>query len=340
MASRLILAVAGSGKTSYLIDRLDETSQVLVITYTINNYHNIRLRIIKRFGYMPDNIVLFSYFSFLYSFCFKPFLNMRLGTKGINFNPCRNRFAKNRERYIDRSGRLYSNRIAKLLEEVEVIPDIKKRLNKYFDRILIDEIQDFAGHDFNLLPAIVSTGLDVTLVGDFFQHTFDTSRDGNINKNLHNDHDGYKSRCGDIGLVVETSLLRRSYRCSPSVCAFVTDHLGIDIQSHRDDATNIALIKDQDEADVIFADNEIIKLFYKDSGKYPCRSSNWGGVKGDDHFGKICVVLNGASYSAYQQNSLRRLAPQSRNKLYVAITRARDDLYFVPETLYRRHKAS
>ncbi len=339
MAGRMILAVAGSGKTSYLMDQLDDARRALVITYTNNNYENIRVRVAHKFGHMPSNIVLFSYFSFLYAFCFKPFLHMAQRTKGINFESCRNKFARGRARYVDSSSRLYSNRLAKFLDEQGVIPDLKARLNKYFDHILIDEVQDIAGHDFNLLTAIVAAGPDVTLVGDYFQHTFDTSRDGNVNQNLHSDFDGYKTRCEDAGLTVETDLLGRSYRCSPSICAFVTDRLGIEIQSHREDDTKIMLVNDQTLADGIFADNEIAKIFYNDSSKYPCRAGNWGAVKGINDYGTVCVVLNKSSYKAYEKNTLHRLAPQTKNKLYVAVTRTWGDLYFVPETLYSKYKS-
>ena len=46
------------------------------------------------------------------------------------------------------------------------------------------------------------------LVGDFFQHTFDTSRDGIVNKSIHNDFDIYKNLFKKMGLNVDTHSLR------------------------------------------------------------------------------------------------------------------------------------
>ena len=143
MDKRLILAVAGSGKTSYIIDQLDLDRQHLVITYTTNNLNNLRTRIVKKWRYFPANIRLFSYYNFLYAFCYKPYLHKRISSKGINFKPNPNRFAKNMARYVDSGGRLYSNRIAKVFEAEDVLTDIENRLSKYFDQILIDEIQDY-----------------------------------------------------------------------------------------------------------------------------------------------------------------------------------------------------
>ena len=86
--------------------------------------------------------------------------------------------------YLTPEGYFYSNRLSLFLEKAKVIDDIKERIETYFDEFLIDEIQDIAGRDINFLETLMSTNVDMLFVGDFFQHTFDTSRDGNVNKNL------------------------------------------------------------------------------------------------------------------------------------------------------------
>lgn len=225
MGKHIILAVAGSGKTRHIIETLDLERRSLIVTYTNNNFYNIKNRIIQKFGYLPDNIYLFSYFSFLYSFCFKPFLLNKTGAKGIRFDPCINKFARGDRRYIDRNNRVYSNRLSKLIIEKGEADSVSARLSKYFDTVLFDEIQDFAGNDFNFLPHIVNADCDLLFVGDFYQHTFDTSRDGNTNVSLHKQLDGYLKKAQDMGLAVDADTLDRSYRCSASVCKFVEDNL-------------------------------------------------------------------------------------------------------------------
>ena len=51
MDKRVILAVAGSGKTTYIINQLDLNKRSLIITYTTNNIENLRTGVIKKFGY-------------------------------------------------------------------------------------------------------------------------------------------------------------------------------------------------------------------------------------------------------------------------------------------------
>ncbi|MEH6639962.1 MAG: hypothetical protein V7717_11845 [Porticoccaceae bacterium] len=183
----LIFAVAGSGKTSYLVDNINLEKRFVLVTYTINNSANLKRKIIEKFGYMPKNIKVFSYFSFLFSFCFKPFLSMELGAKGVVFKENPIRKARGNARYISSNGWLYANRLARFIEEKGILDDVKARLEKYYDVLMIDEVQDFGGHDFNFLAHIAPSNLDMHFVGDFFQHTFDTSRDANVNKNLHNE---------------------------------------------------------------------------------------------------------------------------------------------------------
>src|SRR5690606_20244241 len=156
MDKRVIFAVAGSGKTTYLINQLNETDKFLLVTYTNNNVHNLRMGIIKRFGYFPTNIKLLSYYSFLYGFCFKPFLNDKCRTKGINYEQIQNNYSKVNERkhYIDKNNRIYSARISKLLLKSNEHKSVTDRISKYFNHLLIDEIQDFGANDFNLLKEI------------------------------------------------------------------------------------------------------------------------------------------------------------------------------------------
>lgn len=338
MDKRVVLAVAGSGKTSLIIDRLDLGNRFLIITYTISNCDHIRNRVIRKFGYFPENIHVFTYFSFLYSFCFKPFLVKTLGVKGINHEPCRSRFTIGLNRYIDAYGRVYANRLVKLIETQESMDLVVQRLSKYFDEILIDEIQDFAGHDFNLLKHIAVADTSVICVGDFYQHTFDTSRDGNVNGGLYDDYDGYIEKINRIGYRHDVETLKRSYRCSSNICEFVTKKMGIKIESFRDVNTDIRLVEEEREAKDLFSNDEIVKLFYRDQRKYPCRARNWGECKGADNYQDICVVLNENSFKHFNENRLQDLPPQTKNKLYVAITRARNNLYFVREKMYSHYK--
>lgn len=336
MDKRLILSVAGSGKTSYIVSYTDEERRFLILTYTINNVANLRRKVAQKYGCMPQNIEIYSYFSFVYSFCFKPFLLNRVGAKGINFKDMAHFKAKGDARYFDRFKRIYSYRLAKLLEVNGVIDAVKARIEKYFDAVLIDEVQDFAGNDFTLLERILGCNVHLILVGDFFQHTYDTSRDGNLNKNLHADIAGYKKRFEAVGVTVDHDTLGKSYRCSRSVCTFIRDQMGVVIDSHRGDETRIEYVANDEAIRDLLSNKDVIKLFYENGKTYPINSKNWGESKGEDHHNDVCVVLNKNSDKLYREGRLTELPSRTKNKLYVAITRARNDLYLVSEVACKK----
>ncbi len=344
MDKRVVFAVAGSGKTSSIIDLLENDSRCLIVTYTDNNTRHLKNRVIEKFGEIPDGIRIYSYFTFLYSFCFRPICGYELKTKGINFNfplPLYSQRSKKdtREHYVDKNGRLYSNRIAKLLIEFNAVSDVIQRIEKFYDSVCCDEVQDFAANDFNFICSLAKANVDIRLVGDFYQHTFDTSRDGNTQKSLHECFDKYCAKLNKAGFEVDLISLSNSYRCSPSVCAFVSENIGIEILSHREDEVVVEYVDNVDEIDSIFNNDSVVKLFYQKSDSYAGNTANWGNTKGLDHFRDVCVVLNPTTLKAFDSSSLDKLNPTTKNKLYVACTRAKGNLYFVPEKLLKKYKS-
>ena len=334
MDKKLVLAVAGSGKTTEIINRINYSDKTIIITYTDNNYENIKNRIIKKFNEIPKNIRIYTYFTFLYKFCFAP-LKKNQEINGIEYNPITNRYlsANNLNYYMNLNNKkMYHSRLAKLCKE-ELIQDIYDRLEKYFDNIYIDEIQDFSGHDFNFLLSLIKCNCNIFLVGDFFQHTYDTSRDGSVNKNLYNYYSKYisKFKTSIPELSIDNTEFIKSKRCSKEVCLFIKDYLGIEIESFFEHSSQVKEIHEKSEIDEIMDSDDIIKLFYQNSKKYNIKNAdNWGNSKGST-FENVCVVLNEKSYKLFKRNKLLDLPAITRNKLYVACSRPTKNLYIINE---------
>lgn len=341
MDKTLILAVAGAGKTTEIINNIKKDDKTLIITYTENNYNILKNNIIKKFKGIPDNIKIYTYFTFLYRFCFLP-LKKGFKVKGLDFNSNPNKYikAKDINYYYNRvSKKMYHNRLAKICSDY-FIDDIIKRIEKYFNYIYIDEIQDFASHDFNLLLNLIKTNCNILLVGDFYQHTFDTSRDGNVNLNLYNDYDNYinKIKNSDSNIKVDTVNFLKSKRCSKQVCEFITEYLKIKIESYNNHDSIIREIDDENAIEKIANDDNIVKLFYQNSKKYDMKNKdNWGNSKGNTYI-NTCVVLNKNSYEKYKKHKLNELPSSTKNKLYVALSRATNDVYIINEKYLDKYK--
>lgn len=340
MDKRVIFAVAGSGKTTHLISQLSLDRRALLITYTENNYRHLRNSIIKKFGLLPPNIALMTYFGFLHAFCFRPIGQMQFATRGLNFKrpPDLRLPLNNMARYRDSKGRLYHNRLAKLIEIKGLLPAVKTRIERFYDAVYVDEVQDFAGHDFNLLLEVSAAQADMLFVGDFYQHTFDTSRDGSVNRTLHDDLGRYEKKFRDAGITVDKQTLSKSWRCGTTVCELIRVHLQIDIGAHEDRATEIVNVDTQTLADQLHADQSVVKLFYEQHYKYGCYSQNWGASKGQDHYQDVCVVLGAKAWKQYLAGTLHESVAQTRNKLYVAFSRARGSVYVAPDKLFKAYK--
>jgi len=233
---------------------------------------------------------------------------------------------------------VYSSRITKLIGRYNLGDLVVKRVEKYFDSICIDEIQDISGRDFDLLGYFGRCNRDLLLVGDFYQHTFDTSRDGNYNVSLFDNFDKYRKRIFQYGFQEHPLRLIKSHRCSHNVCELISKRLGISIDSGRHDNTAIEYVESQEFADRIFNNDSIIKLFYSQHSQYSCHSNNWGACKGEDLHHDICVVLNKTCGKKWIENTLHEIAPSTRNKLYVALTRARGNVYVLSEHLFYKFK--
>lgn len=340
MGKSVIFAVAGSGKTTLIINRLSLDQRALIITYTENNYRHLCNRIIQKFGVIPSNITVMTYFSFLHGFCYRPLQQMQLKTQGLSFRRPEDRpyALTDIRRYRDSSRRLYHNRLAKLLAMNGCLPQVFARLERFYDCLYVDEVQDFAGHDFNLLMHLSKARIELTCVGDFYQHTFDTSRDGNLNGNLHADMAKYEKRFRDSGIAVDKVTLGNSWRCGTTVCDFISAKLQIPMGAHGQQVTQVIDVVDLAMAHALHADTSVVKLFLKEHYKYGCHSLNWGASKGMDHFQDVCVVMGADIWKRHLAGTLHEAVPQTRNKLYVACSRARGSLYFMPDKLLKPFK--
>lgn len=328
---RLIHAVAGSGKTRTIIDDLNVEKRNLIITYTTTNQEEIRKRIMAKFGQLPDRTHVFGVFEFLYSFCLKPYYTDRLMGIDFSYRP-KSKF----DRRTFNGQRVIYSRLSNFLLNK---PDINylERIDNFFDCIYIDEIQDFESFDFDWVKSLSTLKAKVWLLGDFYQKTYSTSRDGNKGSGIHKDINKWIKELNCFEL--DNISLMKSYRCPASVCNFVNKEIGIDIKHNEENAVSsiIKFVDEEKEIDLIIANDSIKKLFYQESYKYNCNGQNWGESKGGE-FADVCVILNPTTLTQYKKKQLSSL--KSKNKFYVACTRTKGNLYFIPQNLIQRYKNS
>ena len=140
-----------------------------------------------------------------------------------------------------------------------------------------------------------------------------------------------------VGVVVDTATLSRTRRCSPEICEFVRQ-MGIAIESTGEAEGSVFYVEDEAKCEEIINNPSIPKLFLMEGNKYFCAGMNWGASKGLDHFVDVCVVLNKSSFDLYKKGKLCELNPKTKNKLYVACTRAHRHLYIMSYKFLEKYK--
>lgn len=213
-------------------------------------------------------------------------------------------------------------------------------MNKYFDHVFIDEMQDLASYDFEWMMSLSKLSCKTTFVGDFYQRTFDSSSNGNKGKNIKSNYSEYKKRIEKNGFIFDDKTLSSSYRCSKNVCEFINNKLNIQMTSQSQikiDQTFVRLVMNEQEIDEIIENNEIIKLFYQKNDAYNCNSDNWGSSKGLT-YKEVCVVLNKTTMNLFKQDKLHELNGRTLSKFYVACSRTKTNLYFIEESKISKYK--
>ncbi len=75
--NKLFIAGAGCGKTTFIVEKALQMKgrNILITTYTINNEENIKNKIIEKNGFIPSNINILTWFSFLIHYGANPYLS-------------------------------------------------------------------------------------------------------------------------------------------------------------------------------------------------------------------------------------------------------------------------
>ena len=184
-ANRIIVAAAGSGKTTRVVDQAlrNRTGATALITYTRNNIREIQLKAHESVRAIPPEIEVISWYSFLLRELARPYRLVLhdhridgifwVEGRSVPFVPK----VKVSQHYFHENNRIYSDKISKFICECERRSGgaIMRRLGRRFSQIIIDEIQDMAGYDLDVLEMLIKSGISVTFVGDHRQATFSTN---------------------------------------------------------------------------------------------------------------------------------------------------------------------
>ena len=345
--NKLIIAVAGSGKTTRLVNEAlnIKSKKVLITTYTIANETEIKNKIINEnkkqngLACIPTNITVQTWFSFLLQHGVRPFqsaLFSGLFLKKINglvlVNKQSSQYTKESTltHYFTNELKIYSDKISKFIFYCNKITkgNVIDRISKIYSHIFIDEVQDLAGYDLELLKLFFDCSSNILLVGDPRQVVYLT----------HNERKYKKYTNGKIKEFIENEcnkdcckfeFLIQSYRCNQTICDF-SDKLypnfpkTISKNKYITKHDGIFFIKETD-VEKYLAQYEPMLLRYSKktpmNEKYKENIKTYGESKGLS-FDRVLIYPT-APMLKWIKDINSDLADTSRSKFYVAITRAK-----------------
>jgi DNA helicase-2/ATP-dependent DNA helicase PcrA len=183
--NRILLASAGSGKSSAVVREACDCPQIrlALITYTTNNVSELRLKTYETTGVIPPHIVISSWYAFLLRHFVRPYQRClhlpRISRIYFTAGPSA-QYSKETnvlKHYFVAPGKIYGDKVSKfsceIIKQTQGLP--LRRLEQIFDRIYVDECQDLAGYDLELLESLMKSRVSLVLAGDHRQATYSTN---------------------------------------------------------------------------------------------------------------------------------------------------------------------
>lgn len=341
--NRVIIACAGSGKTTRLVNEAltDRDRRIAIVTYTNNNTREI----VKRFGELnsgiPKHVDVMTWFGFLLRECTRPYQRPKYDAKRIeslcfvNKQSTRGIAETNTKDYYFANGDLiYSDKIARFVIECQDRSSngVTARLNQIYTDVFIDEFQDLVGWDLDVIEMLLQSGIRVTLVGDPRQHTYDTNP-----SRKHSQHLGVKvldlvNQWVKKGLSV-LEPMGGSHRCNGPICEFANGLWpGMDAMTalgHESTGHDGVFLVPTDTVDrYIRRFNPQVLRYDRRANAYGCEAVNFGAAKGLE-FDRVLIVPTKPIKRYLTNGDVKQVEERSKAKLYVAITRARHSVAFV-----------
>lgn len=350
MNNLVYIAAAGSGKTTTLVRKacaLPSSECVLILTYTDSNEKEIRNRFYQEKGYIPQNVAVQSWFSFLVQHLIKPYQNYltddNFAIKGLAMVQSTDTRSKKAYRipktnwekyYFTKHQKVLTEKLSELAYDCNKKSDGKpiQRLCDIFENIYIDEVQDFAGYDLDLIKLFFLSKSNVILAGDPRQTIYLTNHNGNKNISFRNGKIlDYLSKQKELRgkYRVDTDTLNCSRRCCPQICEYASVITPVfnkttSLTDYQNKLCGVYLVKENDKTDFLCHYNDSVQLRHSILTKKIDSNHavmNFGDSKGMT-FDSVLIYPTQPMVK-WIENHNERLEETSRNKFYVAVTRAR-----------------
>jgi DNA helicase II / ATP-dependent DNA helicase PcrA len=348
----IVIAAAGSGKTTSIVDdaAVKPQNRYAITTFTINNCNQIKGKFFTEHGAIPSHVSVTTWFSFLLRDFVRPYQNFVYSKKRIT-ELC---FVQGRsapyvsktdiERYFFTSGcRIFSDKISEFAVTCNEKSNgrVVGRVAELYDEIIIDEVQDLAGYDLEILELLLKANIRVSAVGDIRQATYATNNSAK-NKQFAGAKIIERFQIWEKKRLCRLEYRAKSYRCNQQICDFAdalyprlpkTESVNQKVTGHD----GIFILSKDQVVDYVRKYSPKVLRFDKKTDCGELTAMNFGESKGLS-FDRVLIFPNGPISKFLKSGDIQHVNASSA-KFYVAITRARYSIGFVYDgTLEHEHK--
>jgi DNA helicase II / ATP-dependent DNA helicase PcrA len=342
-ANRIILACAGSGKTTTIVDDActDASRKAALITYTINGTDELVKIACERHRAVPSHTVISTWYAFLLRHFIRPYQTQLYKPRVSRLLFVRGqtaRFAKATnvgQHYFSNPGMIYLDKVSKFACEIiqQTGGQPIRRFERIFDRLFIDETQDLSEYDLELVEHLLKSGSEITLVGDNRQATY-TTNDSGKNKIYRRSNIVDKFKQWETAKLCSIEYQTGSHRCVQGICDFAdlffpaaqkTQSLNSLLTGHD----GIFAVEKRHVADYRAKFDPQPLHYNRTYTDIAGRPINFGAAKGMT-FDRTLIYPHGPLRKYLGTGNLAD-AGKDLPKLYVAVTRARQSTAFVVE---------
>lgn len=340
--NKVVIACAGAGKTTRLVREAlaNRDRRIVMVTYTNNNVREIN----KKFGELnsgvPKHVHVMTWFEFLLRECARPYQRAKYDQKRIESLLFVNQqsakgIAENdtARHYFANDELIYSDKIAKFVVECEKNSSaaVTTRLGEIYTDVFIDEFQDLAGWDLDVIEMFLRSDIHITLVGDPRQHIYSTNPSNKNRQYLGIKVVNLVDRWKQGGLC-DLDPMSGTYRCNQAICDFSNALWpGMDtmtpLHNVATDHDGVFLVAKTVVAEYIRKFRPQVLRYSKTANTHGYEALNFGLAKGLQ-FERILIIPT-EPIRTYLQTGDNTHIEKSRDKLHVAVTRARHSVAFV-----------
>jgi DNA helicase-2/ATP-dependent DNA helicase PcrA len=228
---------------------------------------------------------------------------------------------------------IYSDKIAKFVVVCEQNSShaVTARLGEIYTDVFVDEFQDLAGWDLDVIEMFLRSDIRVTLVGDPRQHIYTTNPSNKNSQYLGIKVVDLVDKWKQSGLCA-LDPMNGTYRCNQAICDFSNALWpGMDpmapLQKVTTDHDGVFLVAEQVVAKYIERFRPQALRYSKTANTYGCEALNFGLAKGLQ-FDRVLIIPTEPIRKYLRTGNIKHVE-NSRDKLYVAGTRARHSVAFV-----------